>query len=322
MNLFAGWLLLWLIAGISALLSGLFVLGGKHPVEASALAIVIGISFRHFRWVPAHCEPGVKWSEKFLALGIVLMGAGLNFKTVFAQGSGLLAVILVTMLVGFTLIYGLGKLLALPSMLSMLLAIGTTICGTTAIAIVAPLMKAPKEQTAYAVGTVALCGLIALLIYPPLGHWLGASDLAFGIFAGTAIHSTPQVVGAGFMFSDLAGQTATAVKLIRNCFIAPMALVVAVAYSGSKAGALRAFPWFLFGFFALAWCGSLGFFSSGQVAFCNELGKFLILVGMAGVGLNTDLKAFQKVGFKPLAVGAFGSVLVAVVSLGMIYLIV
>jgi uncharacterized membrane protein YadS len=143
----------------------------------------------------------------------------------------MLAIILGTMLVSYLVIYALGRLFKLPWTLATLLAVGTTICGGSAIAVTAPLIKAREEETSYAIGTITLWGLAAILFYPKIAQLLGVTDIQFGVFAGTSIHATPQVVGAGFIFSDLAGKTATAIKLVRNCFMAPLAFVIAAWYA-------------------------------------------------------------------------------------------
>ena len=273
-----GLLLLLALAIVSSYASELVVMGGKHPLEASALAVILGIFVANVGMLPQSCKPGIFLGEKLLVFGIVLMGAGLNIGKIATQGPAMLAIILVTMSVGFFLIYILGKLFTLPPALALLLAVGTTICGTTAIAITAPLIKAPEEETSYAVGTVALWGLVAILLYPYLGHLMQASDFNFGVFAGTAIHSTPQVIGAGFIYSDIAGQTATAVKLVRNCFIAPVAILIAMWFAhnlktvdptAKGLNLKRVFPWFLFGYFFMAACNSFGLFSTQAVSYTH-----------------------------------------------------
>ncbi|MBN8549434.1 MAG: putative sulfate exporter family transporter [Deltaproteobacteria bacterium] len=320
-----GVLLLIVVAVISTFASDLVIIGGKHPLEASAVAVVLGILIRNFNYVPDKCRSGVNLSEKLLIIGIVLMGAGLDLTKIGSQGAAMLSIILVTMVVGFFLIFFVARFVQLPIGLSMLLAVGTTICGTSAIAVTAPLIKAREEETSYAIATVALFGLIAILLYPYIGHLFHASDLEFGVFAGTAIHSTPQVIGAGYIYSDSAGQTATAVKLVRNCFMAPVAILIAIWFSRnseneavSKINFWKAFPWFLFGYFVMAGCNSQGLFSATLVEQLSSAGKFLILLGMAGVGLNTNFAAFKTVGLKPLLVGFLGAVIVAVVSATMI----
>jgi uncharacterized integral membrane protein (TIGR00698 family) len=234
------------------------------------------------------------------------------------------------MIVSFFVIYFLGKIFQLPTALALLLSVGTTICGGSAIAVTAPLIKAKEEETSYAIGTIALWGFVAILLYPKIAQALAVTDVHFGVFAGTAIHSTPQVVGAGFIFSDLAGKTATAVKLVRNCFMVPLAFLIAIWYArivrgqeneGTRVNVVKAFPWFLFGYFLLAGLNTLGYFSAEGIRAFNAGGKFLILLGLAGIGLNTVFRSFKKVGLKPLLVGFFGAVVVAGCSILMISLL-
>ena len=330
-ELLPGWALMLAVGTAALLLSKLVVIGGRNPLEAAALAILFGILLRNIGLVPKICHPGIKAFEKILILGIVLIGASFDFKTIGSQGIKMLVIILTTMSVSFFVIYFLGKMFKLPIPLAMLLSVGTTICGGSAIAVTAPLIKAKEEETSYAIGTIALWGLIAILFYPKMAQVIGVADINFGIFAGTAIHSTPQVVGAGFIFSDIAGQTATAVKLVRNCFMAPLAFLIAVWYARNilmdKKGVkthvnvARAFPWFLFGYFIMAGLNTQGFFSEAGVNAFNTAGKFLVLLGLAGIGLNTVFASFKKMGLRPLIVGFIGSIVVAGCSIGMIILI-
>jgi uncharacterized integral membrane protein (TIGR00698 family) len=243
----------------------------------------------------------------------------------------MLVIILVTMTVSYFVIYALGRLFNLSPTLSTLLSVGTTICGGSAIAVTAPLIKAKEEETCYAIGTITLWGLAAILLYPQIAKALGIGDIVFGVFAGTSIHATPQVVGAGFIFSDLAGKTATAVKLVRNCFMAPLAFLIAASFARTylqaaarekeKVGWAKAFPWFLFGYFIMAGLNTAGYFSVKGVDGLTWLGRFLIVISMAGIGLNTVFSAFKKVGPKPLLVGLLGALVVAACSILMITLL-
>jgi uncharacterized integral membrane protein (TIGR00698 family) len=335
-----GWILMIVVAAISLVLSNQITAGGKHPLEATALAVIFGVLARNLKLVPAVFHAGIKTFEKFLIWGVILIGATLNFKDFQSQGPKMLTIILVTMLVSYFVIYALGRLFKLPWSLATLLAVGTTICGGSAIAVTAPLIKAKEEETSYAIGTITLWGLAAILIYPKIAQLLGVTDIQFGVFAGTAIHATPQVVGAGFIFSDLAGKTATAIKLVRNCFMAPLAFVIAAWYAkkslaaapqaGSQAGpstgarkvnAAKAFPWFLFGYFLMAGLNTAGYFSKTGIDGLTWFGRFLITIAMAGIGLNTVLGAFKKVGLKPLVVGLLGALVVAGVSIALIAVI-
>jgi len=326
-----GWILMLVVAIVATSLSRLVEVGGKHPIEAAVIAIVLGILLRNSKLVPKICLPGIKAFEKILILGIVLIGASLNFENFASQGLHILAIIVITMAVSFFVIYFLGKVFKLPPALAILLSVGTTICGGSAIAVTAPLIKAKEEETSYAIGTIALWGLIAIIFYPKIAQLLGVTDVNFGIFAGTAIHSTPQVVGAGFIFSDLAGKTATAVKLVRNCFMVPLAFLIAVWYTRNvltsrksqetHINVAKAFPWFLFGYFIMAGLNTMGYFTVEGVKAFNSTGRFLILMGLAGIGLNTVFSAFKKVGVKPLIVGLIGSIVIAGCSILLITLL-
>ncbi|HMO35335.1 MAG TPA: putative sulfate exporter family transporter [Gemmatales bacterium] len=321
-----GWALMVLLSLCALFISQLVVVGNSHPLEASALVVVLGIILRNSWQLPSYFYPGIKAAEKLLVLGIVLMGFGLNYQKVFAESTDILTLILVTMLVGFCSILVLSHWARLSSKLGILLSCGTCICGGTAIALVAPLIKAKEEETSYSVAVIALWGVVAVLLYPALGTWLGVSSHEFGLFAGTAIHSTPQVVGAGFIFSEDAGKLATAVKLVRNCFMAPMALLIALWFArsatvGEASGTrlLKAFPWFLFGYFLTSWLGTQGYVSRETYKdYLEPSGKFLILLGMAGVGLNTDLISLRRVGWMPLIIGMIGAIIVAAVAAGII----
>lgn len=328
-----------LVTGVVATtLSSLIVVHGRHPVDAAVIAILLGILLRNTGLVPRACLPGIKAFQKVLILGIVLLGASLDLALIVSEGVRILLVVLVTMGSALCLVYLLARIFRLPVGLSVLLSVGTTICGETAIAVTAPLIRARDEQTAYAIGTVALWGLVAILLYPKIAMMFGVGDFHFGVFSGTAIHSTPQVIAAGFIHSDIAGNTATAVKLVRNCFMVPVAFAVAVWYArrpearresgagsppqaGPLASVARAFPWFLFGYFIMAGLSTAGFFTPEGVKGFTGAGKFLVLLGLAGIGLNTTLSSFRSVGLSPLAVGLLGAATVAAMAALMIVLL-
>jgi len=338
------------VAAGALLVSELVVVAGKAPLEPALLAISIGMLLRARGGVTPACEPGLQTSEPLLTAGLALLGAELageaaslaeaprHLARLLEHGVAILGVVVVTMVAGIAAICALGRVFRLPRPLVLMLSVGTTICGGTAIAIVAPILRAPEADTSRALGTISLWGLAAILIYPLAAHWLGVSDVAFGVFAGSAIHSTPQVLGAGYIYSELAGDTAAAVKLVRSCFIAPVALALALSEAprqlleaGRPPPLWRIFPWFLFGFFVLAALRSLGLLHGAVAAWMGAAGKHLMLVGMAGVGLNTHPSAFfarggsegrsWHMGARPLLVGLLGSIVVALVSGSMIRLV-
>ena len=322
-----GWTAITLVAVACQFLSSLIVIGGKTPVGAVVLAIIFGIIFRAFFEIPKVLAPGVKAFEKPLVIGIVLLGATLDLSLLTTNGIAILALIICTMTAGIISIYFLGKKFGLNDSLSTLLAVGTSICGGTAIAIVAPIIKAKDEETSYAIATIALFGLIAILLYPLLGRYFNLTDMHFGVFAGTAIHSTPQVVGAGFIYSEEAGKIATAIKLVRNCFLVPVVFFISLYWTkfskntstSKKGNFLQVFPWFLFGYFIMAGLSSAGIFSVSAISWCKTSGKLLVLIGMAGIGLNTSFTAIRAVGSTPILIGFLGSAIVATVSISLSY---
>jgi len=325
-----GWIVMVVLAFVAGWGNKLVEIGGKHPLEAAVIAIVVGVLLRNLKLLPSMFDAGIKAFEKPLILGIILYGSTLNFSKLIGQGPKILVTILITMGLGFFAIYFLARVFRLPQRLSILLGVGTTICGGSAIAITSPLIEAREEETSYAVTTIALWGLVAIIVYPLVAKAIPAiTDQAFGIFSGTAIHSTPQVIGAGFIFSEMAGKVATAVKLVRNCFMIPLAFVIAIWYTrsrtaerageGGKINVAKAFPWFLFGFFIMAILGTKGFFTSTGLGYFKSWGKFLILMGMAGIGMNTRLDSFKGIGIKPFIVGLIGAVIVAAVSVLLIW---
>ena len=168
-----GWVLMLAIAIVSALVSGLVVAGGRNPLEPAVIVIVLGIALCNLGILPASTAPGIKAFETPLILGIVLIGAGLDVNTVLSQGWSMLTVVLGTMVVGFWVIYFLGKAFGLSQRLSLLLSVGTTICGGTAIAVTAPLIEAKEEETSYAIGTIALFLAGGYLVY----YWLTIGGL-------------------------------------------------------------------------------------------------------------------------------------------------
>jgi len=332
-----GWLLMLGVGIISQLISNAIAVGGSHPLEAIVVAIILGITLRNVNLVPRVCCRGISKFETVLIWGIVLLGASLTLEILKIEPYALI-VLAITMIVGFGSIYFLTKKIGFGEKLGTLLAVGTTICGGTAIAITSPLIEAKEEETGYAIGTIAIWGLIALLIYPFIAHLLNFSQVLFGVWASTAIHSTPQVIGAGYIYGDKAGQIATMVKLTRNIFMIPLAFVIAVWYLKKKMSIsktkqqeaekvnkwgviARGFPWFLFGYIVMAFLRGFGFFSPSGVHYFTVAGKFLILIAMAGIGLNTDLKNMIKIGTKPFIAGFIASAIVAIISLVMIRIV-
>ncbi|MBN1224961.1 MAG: putative sulfate exporter family transporter [Candidatus Aminicenantes bacterium] len=317
-----GWIVMAVVALISQWISNLVNIKGSHPLEAMMVGIVLGAAARNAGLIPEAWKPVLKKFETPLLWGIVLLGAGFSLKIASELPLSLL-VIVITMLVGFFFIYFLGSKLALSQKISALLAVGTTICGGSAIAITSPLIKAKEEETSYAVSTIVIAAFVMLITLPFLGQVLGIPQTAFGIWAGTSVHNTPQTIATGYIFGEEAGQVATMVKLSRNMFMILVAVLVSAWFGAKEASQsglgkkaiLKAFPWVLFGYIAMAVCSVKGYFSPEGIHFFKSAGKFLILMGMVGIGFGTNFMDIKKFGLRPLVTGIIGAVFVTSVSL-------
>jgi uncharacterized integral membrane protein (TIGR00698 family) len=323
-----GWLIMAVIAIISRWLSNLIIVGGTNPIEPMMIGIIIGAIARNLGFTPESWEPFLKKFETPLLWGIILLGAGFSISTAKELPLSLV-VILVTMIVGFFAIYLIARKVGLSDKLSSLLAVGTTICGGSAIAITSPLIKAKEEETCYAVSVIVVSAFILMITMPFLGTLLGMSETTFGIWAGTSVHNTPQTIGTGYIFGEQAGQVATMVKFTRNMFMIVVAILVSLSFRAKEAtqhhlekkAIFKAFPWFLFGYLGMAIFAASGFFTTEGIDFFGKVGKFLILMGMVGIGFGTDFIHIKRLGVKPLIIGIVGTVIVCMTSFVVINLL-
>ncbi len=319
----AGILLALVIALAATWLGSIFpIIGG--PV----FGILLGIIINNTIGKPAWSVSGVKFtSKKILQYAIILLGTGLSLTQVWKTGLESLYVMLFTLSFAFISAYGFGKLLKVPFNLTSLIGVGTAICGGSAIAAVSPIIEAEEKEVAYSISTIFFFNILAVLIFPPLGHLLGFSDTAFGLWAGTAINDTSSVVAAGYAYSNAAGAYATIVKLTRTTMIIPISLIFAAVTIIRKRKAAkqddtvsysfkRIFPWFIAGFLAASLLNTLGVFNSWAVSFLSGTGKFFIVMALSAVGLNADFKEMLKTGLKPLLLGLLVWFTVTVVSIG------
>src|SRR5215831_4412250 len=211
------------------------IAGGRHPIEPVMLAIILRMVLSNSWALPKFFHPGLKFSvKKLLPIGIVLLRARLNFLDMMKVGFQGLALSALETIVALALLLALTRFLKLPRKLGVLLGVGTAICGGTAIVATAPVIEAEEKDVAFSVATVTLLGLIAMFVLPIIGHLLALSPQQFGIWAGLAIHQTPQVVAAGFAYHPDAGGTATIVKLARVCLLAPVVFAIGLVYARQK----------------------------------------------------------------------------------------
>lgn len=308
-------------------------LGRLFPIIGGAVfGIMIGILINNFIGKPKSVEKGVTFtSKKILQWAIIVLGGGLSLTQVWKTGLSSFSVMLFTLTAAFIAAYGFGKLMGIPSNLKTLIGVGTAICGGSAIAAISPIIEADDMDIAYSISTIFLFNVIAVLIFPPLGHLLGLSDNAFGLWAGTAINDTSSVVAAGYAYSNAAGAYATIVKLTRTTMIIPVSLIFSfiVAYKKKKDSKedskvnysfKKIFPWFIIWFLIASLLNTMGVFPNNSIPYINKVGKFMIAMALTAIGLNSDFKKMLKTGVKPILLGVIVWFVVSAVSIIVQYL--
>ena len=278
-------------------------------------------------------QPGIQFAAgPLLRTGIVLLGARLFLAEIVRIGGPALGTIVVTMAVSIGLVLLLARLLKVENRLAVLLAVGSAVCGNTAIVATAPVIGARPREVAYAVATITLFGTLAVLFYPAIGRLVGLPPTSFGLWAGVAIHDTSQVVAAGAAYGPAALDVATVVKLIRNALMAPLLMLIAWGWSAygerddpsagrARPSLRRAIPPFVLGFLALAALRSLGVIGPELAAVLDTVARALVLVALAGIGLSTRFRDLRETSWRPLAIGLGVAVIVGLGSLAAIDLL-
>ena len=332
-NYIPGFVLAVLIAAVAKWIEGLLPI---HLIGASVIALFIGMTINHFKRPSKLMAGGLKFtSKKVLKFAIILLGASLSIGTILEVGKMSLTVMCFTLLTCFGGGYFIGKALGLNWKLSNLISAGTGICGGSAIAAIAPVIDAEDSDIAYAMSATFLFDMAMIVLFPIMGQALGLSDMAYGLWAGTAVNDTSSVVAAGYAFSEAAGDFATMVKLTRTLSIIPTVLAFALievhlkkkaALESGNTDEIKAnvkfskiFPWFILGFVAMAVINSLGFIPEGVAAGAKSLSKFLMVAALAAIGLNTSYKDMKKSGIAPMVHGFVISALVVVVAITVEY---
>lgn len=314
----------------------------KSPISPIMLAILTGMAVANSVRLPAGVRPGLQvCSTTILRIGIMMLGIRLSLLsagkfTLIALPFVVLVITLALLLVG-----GLSRKLGLPRQLGGLIAVGTSICGATAIVATAPLIRAKETEVSYAIGCITLFGVAAMLLYPLLAQAVFPENPALaGLFLGTSIHETAQVAGAGLMYqaqfdAPVALDSATVTKLVRNLCMIALIPVVGILYgterrTGTSLKAseyLGMIPWFVVGFAVFSALRTLG--DQGESAFgfmSREIwmqivhftrtgAETCLLLAMAAVGLNTRFADMREIGLRPLGLGLFAALLVGIVSL-------
>ena len=313
-------LLLCLLLAVPSWLLGraLPVVGG--PVFAILMGMVVSLLLRD----SARYQAGIAFtSKKILQYAVILLGFGLDLSEIAKVGAQSLPIICTTITVSLVLAFLLCRWMKIPGNISVLVGVGSSICGGSAIAATAPVIAADDEEIAQAISVIFLFNILAALFFPTLGGAMGMSDEGFGLFAGTAINDTSSVTAAASTWDSLHAKNgavldhATIVKLTRTLAIIPITLVLAFwrTWQAKRSGSAsdgsfdikKIFPFFIL-FFVLAsvitTVSTMSGLDAGFFKPFKELSKFFIILAMAAIGLNTDIVKLVRSGGKPILLGA------------------
>ncbi|NNC75588.1 MAG: putative sulfate exporter family transporter [Acidimicrobiia bacterium] len=339
-------------AGLAELLNG--ALGYDGLISFILVAIVLGMIIRNTVGLKDTFAPGVSFTlKKVLRLGIILLGIRLSFLDVLEVGGFGIPIVLGAVLTGLVFTTAVTRWLGLSDRLGTLIAVGTGICGATAIVATAPGIKAKEQEVAYAVADITVFGIAAMFLYPFLGDLIFDGDVTqVGLFLGTSIHETAQVAGAGLIYdqsfdittSPSGADIAVIAKLVRNAFMVVAIPAVTYVYArrrdheelgeGHRTELRKLFPVFILGFLLMAAIRSLGdaAVDSGGQAFgvfdaemwsdvtrwIRTWAEYTLATAMAGVGLGTSIEQLKGLGFKPFVVGITAALAVGVASIGLV----
>lgn len=322
------------------------------------MVILAGILIRNVFTVPTLFNPGIGFClKKLLRLGIILMGIRLSIFDVFKIGAWGIPIVLLAILAGLLVTTYFTRLLKLPERLGTLIAVGTGICGASAIVATAPGINAKDEEVTYAVANITLFGILAMIAYPFFAHFAFNHDAAMiGLFTGTAIHETAQVAASGLIHDQVFGavsnpaaaDVAIVTKLVRNVFMAVVIPVMTFVYASRKGEiqnvpepwcrrVVKLFPLFILGFLFMAGIRSigdagiqstgfaLGLWNGEQwLSFTNgikEWSGYILATAMAAVGLGTSFRSMRGLGIKPFYVGLLAAAIVGVTAIVMVFLL-
>jgi len=301
-------------------------LGRQLPtIGGPVFAILLGLIIRNVLGAHPIFRPGLQFAaHSVLQWSIVFLGFGLSFGQVLSTGLDSLAVTLSTLAAAFLAAWGLGRILGVRGKLRSLIGAGTAICGGSAIAALAPIIQSKEHETALAIATIFLFNVVAVLIFPFVGHLLNMSDVGFGLWAGTAINDTSSVVAAAYSYSSAAGDYATIVKLTRATFIIPLCLLyVGLQWRQQRKNQqhfslVRLIPWFIVWFVGASLVRSTGLLPTEALGALNHLAHFLMVLALAAIGLSSNLRALAKTGWRPLVLGLGAWVAVVLCSLAVL----
>lgn len=295
---------------------------GIPSLSPLSLSVVLGVLVANVIRMPAAAVPGVHFSGRSLMrLGVALLGMEVSIRSLIGLGWSTIIAVLVVVTVTILGVAALAQMLGLPRDFGLLIGVGYGICGASAVAAAKSQTRTTEEQASYAVALVALCGTLSIAILPILGAIFGLGDLAFGRWAGAAVHDVGQVVATASTRSNLALHAAIVVKLARVAMLAPVVLLLSLRarrlelHVGTNAKRPPLLPLFVIGFLVLSVVNSLAIVPHDITSVIVQAAQILMAFGLAALGLNVRWRDLRAVGGRPLVLGLLAWVLVAAVAL-------
>lgn len=296
-------------------------------IEYVLWAIFLGLVISNTMGVPNIFRSGVRTYEFWLKAGIVLLGARFLLGDILKLGGVSLVLVAIEITGAIAFMTLLGRAFHLKPKLTSLLAVGSAVCGVSAIIAAQGAIEADEEDSSFSIAAILALGAFALFTFPLIGHALHLGDRAYGIWAGLAVDNTAEATAAGALYSDAAGKLAVLVKSTRNAMIGFVVLAYAIYWASQgqaktvrhKAAFLwQKFPKFVLGFLLISLLATYQFFNKEQVGALANLSRWAFLLTFAGVGLRTNFRDMRKQGLRPFAVGAIGEVVIALFTLGLV----
>ena len=296
-------------------------------IEYVLWAIIFGLLVSNTVGVPEIFQRGVDTYEFWLKAGIVLLGVRFLLGDIVTLGSVSLVCVVIELTVAIIVMTALGRAFKLPPKLISLLAIGSSICGVSAIIAAKGAIDADDEDASYAMAAILALGAVSLFVFPLIGRALGMSDHAYGLWVGLAVDNTAESTAAGALYSDVAGKFAVLAKTVRNATIGFVVLGYAVYWAQQNQDLQirhktrflwQKFPKFVLGFVVMSALTSAAVFTKGQVTDLANLSRWAFLLTFAGVGLRTNIRELIKQGWRPLVVGVVGEFAIAGFTLVMV----
>ena len=296
-------------------------------IEYVLWAILIGLAISNTVGVPQIFRTGVATYEFWLKAGIVLLGSRFLLGDVLKLGGVSLVLVAIEILGAIAFMTFLGRAFGLRPKLTSLLAVGSAVCGVSAIIATQGAIEADDEDSSFAIAAILALGALSLFTFPVIGHALHLSDHAYGLWAGLAVDNTAEATAAGALYSDAAGKLAVLAKTTRNAMIGFVVLAYAIYWASrgqaqnvkNKAAFLwQKFPKFVLGFLLISILATYHFFTKDQTVALANLSRWAFLLTFAGVGLRTNFREMRKQGLRPFAVGAIGEVAIAAFTLALV----